>query len=148
MRPKQPVALKKLFSLTPTHPPSDKISRLWNKNFLTNIYRNIRTFPFKVFQECSYGTSRNSAVQIIFFDTKQKHVWWNIYKGRKVFGCVAWAYYFQCHVLRFIKRVMFFEWNCIVKWVIFFASFCWLWDFLLKNLKLKKINSDDVPWNV
>ena len=31
-----------------------------------------------------------------------------------------------------------FERNCIVKWVIFFASFCWLWDFLLENLKLKK----------
>ena len=32
----------------------------------------------------------------------------------------------------------FFERNCIVKWVIFFASFCWLWDFLLENLILKK----------
>ena len=28
-----------------------------------------------------------------------------------------------------------------------FASFCWLWDFLLENLKLKK-NSDDIHWNV
>ena len=26
------------------------------------------------------------------------------------------------------------------EWVIFFPSFCWLWDFLLKNLKLKKNN--------
>ena len=26
----------------------------------------------------------------------------------------------------------------IVKWVIFFGSFSWLWDFLLKNLKFKK----------
>ena len=49
--------------------------------------------------------------------------------------------------LRFIKWVRFFEWNCIVKWVIFFGSFSWLWDFLLKNLKLKK-KSDDVHWNV
>ena len=31
----------------------------------------------------------------------------------------------------------FFERNWIVKSVIFFASFCWLWDFLLENLKLK-----------
>ena len=38
--------------------------------------------------------------------------------------------------LRFIKWVRFFERNCIVKWVIFFGSFCWLWDFLLNNLKL------------
>ena len=35
---------------------------------------------------------------------------------------------------------------CIVQWVVFFDCFCWLWDFLLKNLKLKK-NSDDVHWN-
>ena len=49
--------------------------------------------------------------------------------------------------LRFVKWVRFFERNCIVKWVIFFASFCWLWDFLLENLKLKK-NSGDVYWNV
>ena len=42
---------------------------------------------------------------------------------------------------------MFFERNCIVKLVNFFASFCWLWDFLLENLKLKR-NSDDVRGNV
>ena len=30
----------------------------------------------------------------------------------------------------------FLEWNCIVKWVILFASFCCLWEFLLENLKL------------
>ena len=41
----------------------------------------------------------------------------------------------------------FFEWNYIVKWVIFFGSFCWLWHFLLNNLKWKR-NSDDVHWNV
>ena len=49
--------------------------------------------------------------------------------------------------LRFIKWVRFFERNCIVKWVIFFASFCWLWDFLLENLKLKR-NSEDVRWYI
>ena len=47
--------------------------------------------------------------------------------------------------LRFLKRVRFFERNCIVKWVIFFASFCLLWDFLLENLYLKK--HDDIHWN-
>ena len=31
------------------------------------------------------------------------------------------------------KWVRFFERNCIVKWVTFFASFCWLWDFLQEN---------------
>ena len=42
--------------------------------------------------------------------------------------------------LRFLQQVRFFEWNCVGKWVIFFASLCWLRDFLLKNLELK-INS-------
>ena len=41
--------------------------------------------------------------------------------------------------LRFIKWVRFFERNWNVKWVILFVSFCWLWDFLLENLKLKKL---------
>ena len=59
-----------------------------------------------------------------------------IYKVRKVFDCVARAYYFQCQV----------SW-VIVKCVIFFASLCWLWDFLLENLKLKK-KSDEIQWNV
>ena len=38
-----------------------------------------------------------------------------------------------------------FKQNCIVKWVIFLTSSCWLWDFLLEHLKLKK-NSDHVHW--
>ena len=37
---------------------------------------------------------------------------------------------------RFMKWVKFFERNYIVKYMIFFASFCWFWDFLPKNLKL------------
>ena len=41
----------------------------------------------------------------------------------------------------------FFERSYIVKWVIFFASFCCLWDFLLENQKLTK-NSGNVHWNV
>ena len=40
--------------------------------------------------------------------------------------------------LRLIKWGRFFERNCIVKWVNFFASFCWLRDFLLENEKIKK----------
>ena len=87
--------LRKLFSLVPTHPPSDIILlRLWNKNFLTEIYRNMQTFAFKVLQECSSWASRNGAVQILHH---KKHVCWNIFKvRRKFFDSVAAAYYFQC----------------------------------------------------
>ena len=38
--------------------------------------------------------------------------------------------------LRFVKWVRLFERNCFVNWVIFFANFCWIWDFLAENLKL------------
>ena len=49
MRPKQRSALRKLLRLPPTHSPPNKILlRLWNKNILTNIYRNIQTLAFKV----------------------------------------------------------------------------------------------------
>ena len=68
---------------------------LRNKNFLTEIYRNIQTFAFKVLQKCSSWASRNGAAQMFFSDSEQKHAWWKICKVRKVFDCVARAYYFQ-----------------------------------------------------
>ena len=46
---------------------TDKILlRLWNKNFLMEIYRNIQTFSLKVLQECSSWASSNYAVQMFF----------------------------------------------------------------------------------
>ena len=47
-----------------SHQPADKtLLRLWNKNFLKEIYRNIQIFAFKVLQECNGSrTSRNDAV--------------------------------------------------------------------------------------
>ena len=50
---------------SPNPPPLDKmLLRLWNKNFLTEIYRNIQTFAFKVLQKCSSWASRNIAAQM------------------------------------------------------------------------------------
>ena len=43
------------------------------KHFLTEIYRNIQTFAFKVFQECNSWPSRNGAVQM-FFLTPNKNM--------------------------------------------------------------------------
>ena len=72
------------------HSPSDKILlRLWSKNFLIVTDRNIQIFAFKVFQECSSWASRNGAVQMFFLTPNSV---------RKVFACVARAYYFQCQV--------------------------------------------------
>ena len=59
--------LKEIFQPPPTNPSPDKILLcLWNKNFITEIYRNIQAFTFKVFQECGSWASRNDTVQILF----------------------------------------------------------------------------------
>ena len=50
--------------------------------------------------------------------------------------CCSSIFVIMSSELRFVKSVRFFEQNCILKWVIFFASFCWLWDFLPENVKL------------
>ena len=59
--------LKEIFQPPPTNPSPDKILLcLWNKNFITEIYRNTQAFTFKVFQECGSWASRNDTVQILF----------------------------------------------------------------------------------
>ena len=91
--------LQETIQHSPNPLPSDKIFlRLWSKNVLTEIYINIQTFAFEVLQECSSWASRNGAVQMFSSDTKQNNDCWNIFKVRKVFGCIAGAYYFQCQV--------------------------------------------------
>ena len=124
MSPNPRAAWKKLFS----SPPDKSFLRLWSKYFLTEIYRNIQTFDFKMLRECSSWASRNGAVQMFFTDTNQKHI----------FGCVCRSIFFILFSeLRFVKSVKFFDRNCIVKWVTSFASFCCLWDTLQENLKLE-----------
>ena len=59
--------LKEILQPPPTHPPLDKILLpLWNKTVHKEIFRNIQTFAFKVFQECGSWASRNGAVQMFF----------------------------------------------------------------------------------
>ena len=45
-------------------------------------------------------------------------------KQLRFFGCVARVNFLILSELRFVKRVRFFEQNCIAKRVTFFASFC------------------------
>ena len=72
--------LKEIFQPPLTHPSPDKILlRLWNKNFITEIYRNIQAFTFKVFQECGSWVSRSDAVQMLFLTLKR-----NIFAGKFV----------------------------------------------------------------
>ena len=128
--------------------PSDKILvRLWKKNVLMEIYRNIQTFAFRVLQKCSSFASRNGAAQMFFWHQAETCLLENLWSQKGFWPCCGRILFSMSCELRFLKWVRSFERNCIVKWVIFFASFYWLCDFLLENMKIKK-NSDDVHWNV
>ena len=56
------ICLKEKFS----PPPDISFLRLWNKDFRTEIYRNIKIFALQVLRDCSSWASRNSAVQMFF----------------------------------------------------------------------------------
>ena len=106
-------------------PPDKNFLRLGNKTVRTEIYRNMQICAFQVLWECSSLEPRNSAVQI------QNH------RPESFFVCIMGVYFIvMLSDLRFVKWVSFFERNCILKWVIFFASFCWILDLLPENLKL------------
>ena len=56
--PKQRAALRKLF----IPPPGKIFLRLWSKNFLTEIYKNIHEFASQMPRECSSWASRDGAL--------------------------------------------------------------------------------------
>ena len=79
--------LKEIFQPPPTDPSPDKILlRLWNKNFITEIYRNIQAFTFKVFQECGSWASRNDAVQMLFLTPNRNMFAGKFVKTERVLG--------------------------------------------------------------
>ena len=140
--------LKEIIQPPPKPHPLDKIlPRLWNKKSLMEIYRIIQTFAFKMLQECSSWASRNGVVQMFFLTPNRSVFAGKFLKSERLLAVLRKHIFSTSSELRFVKWVRFFEGNCIVKWAIFFASFCWLWDFLLENLILKK-DSDDVHWNM
>ena len=100
-RPKQPAGLRKLFS----PPPDKKFLRIWNKNFITEIYRNMQTFAFQMFWECSSWAFRNSAGQMFFLTHTR-----DMFVGKLVnwlrFSAVLQKYFFtMLSELRFKKWV-------------------------------------------
>ena len=71
--------------------------RLWEIVFLRG-YTEIRDICIQNASRIQFlGVCKWCSVNV-FSDTKQKYVCWKIYKVRKVYGCVAGAYYFQCQV--------------------------------------------------
>ena len=84
-----------------------------------------------------------------YSDTKQKNVCWGICKLGKVFGCVSRVYYFKCQVswIELRKMSEVFQAKLFCKLSVLFVSFSWVSDFVLENLKLKKILVN-VHWSV
>ena len=65
----------------------------------------------------------------------------NMYPGKFVkwvtFLVVLLEYiFYNFQSIKVLKMSEVFWAKPIVKWVIFFANFCWIWDFLLEKLKL------------
>ena len=72
-----------------------------------------------------------------FSATNQKYVYWKFCKVNKVFSCVVGVHFLQCWVSWGPKVEWGFWAKLYCKMSDLLAGFCWLWDFLLENLKLK-----------
>ena len=84
--------LREIIQPPPTYSPPDKILlRPCNKNFLTEICRNIQTFAFKVLKECSSWASRNGAVQMLFL-TPNRNMFAEKFVKLEKFLVVLWEH--------------------------------------------------------
>ena len=63
--------------------PDETLLRLWNKNYLKEIFRNIQTFSFKVLQECSSWPSRNGASQYFFLTPNRNMIVGKVVKSER-----------------------------------------------------------------
>ena len=89
--------LQEITQPSPNPPTSDKtLLRLWKKNFLTEIYRDIQTFAFKVLQKSSSWVSRNGAVQI-FSPTSSRNM------SERLLGVLQEHIVFNVNESRFVK---------------------------------------------
>ena len=99
--------LKEIIQLSPNLPAPDKILLLlWNKNFLTEIYRNIQTFAFKVLQECSSWASRNGAVQIFFLTPNRKMLARKFVKSETFLAMLREHIIFSVNWVEFRKKAL------------------------------------------
>ena len=71
--------------------PDKFLPRLRNKHFLTEMYRKIQTFAFKVLQEFSSWALRNGAVQMFFLTPNRKMLAGKFVKWER-FLAALWEY--------------------------------------------------------
>ena len=143
MRPKQRPVLRKLFSLVSIHSPPDKILLyLWNKNFLTQIYRNIYGHLLsKCFKNAVIERPETAPCKCFFGHQTAKSL--QFVKSERFLIVLPEHFMFNIKWVEICKISEIFRAKYIVKRVIIFSSFCWHWE----NLKSKK-NFDDVHWNL
>ena len=104
----------------------------------TEIYRNIQKYTaFKVLQECSSWAFKKWCSANVFLTPSRKMLAGKSVKWERSLAALREYIIFSVKWVKVLK-MRFFERNCIVKRVIFSASFCWLWGFLLENQKNKK----------
>ena len=119
--------LKEVIQPPPTHPHQiNPHNVVGTKIFLqryTEIYRHLLS---KCFKNVALGRQEMVQWKCFFWHQLESRFWL----------CCRSIFFIKLSGLRFIKWVVFFEWNLIVKWVSFFASFCRQWDILQENLKM------------
>ena len=94
------IHLQEIIQHSPNPSPSDKTLRhLWNKHFLTEIYRNIQTFAFKVPQECSSWVSINEAMQMSFMTPNRNMSAGKFLKSERFLAAL------RDHIIFNVKRV-------------------------------------------
>ena len=117
-------------------PPDKSYLRLWNKNILCGIYRNMEAFDFPMLRECSSWVSKNGAMKMFFWHHPQNVCW----KICTVSGFLAVLrelsfYNVEWVKVRKISDVFCVKLYCKVNDI--FLPVLWLWDFLQENMKLK-----------
>ena len=105
--------LKEIIQPSPNPPPT--IYCLWNKHFFTEIYRNMQTFAFKVFQECSSWPSRNGAMQMFFLIPNRNMFTTKFVKSERFLVVLQEHIIFDVKPVEVHKMSEIFWANCIVK---------------------------------
>ena len=90
---------------------------------------------FQSVSRVQFLASTNPLVQISFLKQNRNMFTRKICKARKVLISVARAFCFQLLNVKIHKMSGVFSAKLYCKCAIFFASFCWLRDVLLENLK-------------
>ena len=95
---KQRIVFRKLFNVPPTHPHQIKPFYVFRAKFCYRYIHKYTDICFQITSRMQFLDLRKWCSANVISDTKQNNVCWKYFKIRKVFGCIAGAYSFQCQV--------------------------------------------------